>query len=512
MKGNPMTRTPQCNYLGGQGMLRGSARKIFGATILRAFAMIPIALVVLAGPAIAKSYRVVDLGTLGGTTSFAFGINNRGQIVGEAAREDGVLRPVLWENGRTIDLDTLGGASGRAFDVNESGVIVGRAANAAERLRPFRLDYAKKGAMEEIPPLPGAIPGTSSTDGTGYGINASGVITGFGVNNAGLLQAFISNGASTTVVPTPGGTNSRAWDINDAGQIAGWGRDASNAIVGYRWSEAEGVTLVGNLVPGADVFAVGINNHGHVTGAIQKDFGHQTPGATAISRSFLWDGSNIVDIGLVAGFAGSAATLINDYGQIVGQAFNFDANGNPITPIAFLYDRGVNYDLNVLIPDDSGWNLTRAYDINELGQIVGQGEYQGQLRAFLLTPLLTSEAAQLREDTADAAISVHTKKSLLKELDDAIRDLERGERLLDDDELRSKHKAKEKFHSALGGVGDYERKLRKLVTSRLMAPDVAGSLLKAADQLERQIANVLRSLFDRDGFEHSAHRWKRASR
>ena len=345
----------------------------------------------MAGP----TYFVVDLGTLGGNFGFANGINNRGQVVGEASRSDAVIRPVLWQNGQTIDLGTLGGAAGKAFDINESGVIVGRATNAAGRLRPFIMDYANGGPMREIPPHAGAVPAANTTDGTAYGINSSGVAAGHGRNGAALFQAFTSNGTSTTTVPTPGGSNGRAWDINDAGQIAGWGRDASNAIVGYRWDPIAGLVIVGNLVPGADVFGVGINNSGHVSGAIQKDFGHQTPGRTAISRSFLWNGSTIIDIGLVPGFDGSAANLINDHGQIVGLAFNFDVNGNAINSTAFLHENGVNHNLNTLIPASSGWYLTNAYDINERGQIVGQGVFQGQTRAFLLTPLSVPEPANV---------------------------------------------------------------------------------------------------------------------
>lgn len=45
------------------------------------------------------------------------------------------------------------------------------------------------------------------------------------------------------------------------------------------------------------------------------------------------------------------------------------------------------YHLNTLIPENSGWDLETARAINRRGEIVGQGIYQGQRRAFLLIPI-----------------------------------------------------------------------------------------------------------------------------
>jgi len=43
-------------------------------------------------------------------------------------------------------------------------------------------------------------------------------------------------------------------------------------------------------------------------------------------------------------------------------------------------------DLNTLLPSDSGWILSNATAINNVGQIVGPGSYQGATRGFVLTP------------------------------------------------------------------------------------------------------------------------------
>ena len=73
-----------------------------------------------------------DLGTLGGGTSAAYGINDAGVIVGEAALADGTVHACRWTGGTAVDLNSyLPAGTGivlvRARAINNAGQIVGDA-------------------------------------------------------------------------------------------------------------------------------------------------------------------------------------------------------------------------------------------------------------------------------------------------------------------------------------------------------------------------------------------------
>jgi hypothetical protein len=73
----------------------------------------------------------------------------------------------------------------------------------------------------------------------------------------------------------------------------------------------------------------------------------------------------------------SVARALNDARQIVGES-----RGR-----AFLWEDGNIMELGALIPQNLGWALGSAEDINNAGQIVGHGYLNGQPHGYLLTPL-----------------------------------------------------------------------------------------------------------------------------
>ncbi len=74
---------------------------------------------------------------------------------------------------------------------------------------------------------------------------------------------------------------------------------------------------------------------------------------------------------------------INNHGQVVGWSAISPTSG---LNHAVLWEGGDILDLNDL-HDGAGWDLRWANDINDAGQIVGWGRFNGYTRGFLLTPV-----------------------------------------------------------------------------------------------------------------------------
>jgi probable HAF family extracellular repeat protein len=71
---------------------------------------------------------IIDLGTLGGSSSGANGINDSGQVVGWAyPAGNGAEHAFLYSGGAMSDLGTLGGTISGASGINDSGQVVGYA-------------------------------------------------------------------------------------------------------------------------------------------------------------------------------------------------------------------------------------------------------------------------------------------------------------------------------------------------------------------------------------------------
>jgi probable HAF family extracellular repeat protein len=84
---------------------------------------------------------MTDLGTLGGLSSAAWAVNNRGTIVGSSVMPGNEsLHAFIYENGTMRDLGAMGGKYSWAFDINSRGTVVGRVEPAGGGVAAFIYD------------------------------------------------------------------------------------------------------------------------------------------------------------------------------------------------------------------------------------------------------------------------------------------------------------------------------------------------------------------------------------
>lgn len=345
-----------------------------------------------------QHYTLTDLGTLGGTTSAAVGLNNKGQVAGGSSLSgDVAFHAFLWNQGAMIDLGTLEnwGVSTTFANPNQKGDVSGMANLTISD--PNGEDFCffsdqlecvgflwQEGALATLPTLGG-------NNSLAYMLNDLDHVAGVAENTTQdptctpyNLEAkpVVWHNAAVQELPTiAGDPDGFAYGINNQGQIVG-STGACNAQVpatslhAVLWPNGPngGVIDLGNFGGSMWNVAFYINSKGQIVGQAGVPDGINF-------HAFLWQNGVMTDLGILPGDAQSWANNINNKNQAVGTSFSANSAR------AFIWQNGAMTDLNTLIPANSPLYLLEAFGINDRGQISGFGILSdGELRAYRLTP------------------------------------------------------------------------------------------------------------------------------
>lgn len=232
-----------------------------------------------------------------------------------------------------------------------------------------------------------SIPGVTHTFATG--VNDSGQVTGYvTAYYGGISGGFITGPNGVGIRPIESASEIiEPRDINSFGRVVGTTRDGiPRAFISG--PDGVGLTILGTLGGGAtpESFwseAQAVNSLGQVAGnssVLGNDMQAFVTGP---------GGVGMVGLGTLGG-GFSAASDINDMGQVVG--WSYVDNATAPTQRAFLYhpDLGGMVDLNSLVSIGNGRFLEEAIAINGTGQILAAG---GGI-SWLLTPVAVPELSQ----------------------------------------------------------------------------------------------------------------------
>jgi probable HAF family extracellular repeat protein len=285
-----------------------------------------------------------------------FGINNRGQVVGQY--EDAVRNGhgFVVDQGAVTTIDAPDATGGTfVFEVNEQGQLAGAYDLVAHGyLQDRRGDFTTIDHPDAV-----------RLTGELISINNHGQIAGVYGDAQGVFRGFLLDKHRFTNIDVPDALQTRPFKINDQGQIVGGFDDAGGVTHGFLLDDGVFTTID---FPGALLTqALDINNHGQIVG--------QYVDAAGIFHSFLRGANGDFTTVDIPGATETAAFAINDRGQIVGL---YRVASGPFQ--AFLLDQGVVTPINF-----PGAVATQPSGINNRGQIVGSYVDGGRRHGFLLS-------------------------------------------------------------------------------------------------------------------------------
>ena len=287
-------------------------------------------------------------------------INNLGVVVGSGSVGAFVAKST--ETGWVIKNIVPGFLSSIAYDVNDSNQITGQYTVSRQfptaDVKAFVGTYSEDNWQMELIPTPDVWSIGLGTN-AGLGINADGNIL-MSTHNSAVTARGV--GRNETLFATESNTD---WSLT---KLEGLEGGDSNFIDSSAMNNVN--QIVGSAAAAGSRYQ---RNIWHAYLATQND-------------DNTW---KMIDLGTTPRGKHSFARDINDTGLIVGYESWNEGDSNTIyDAVIFDYEKKIHSLSSLVSTGLEGWStLTEAKAINNKGQIVGMGTYNGKKTSFILTPL-----------------------------------------------------------------------------------------------------------------------------
>jgi hypothetical protein len=203
-----------------------------------------------------KGFNFKRLNPPGATYSFAFGLNNRGIVVGSFANASGVYKGFAYESGKYETIVFPGSvAFTQASGVNDSNTVVGDYVGKDQLTHGYLLSPDKKFSRYDV-----------SKDVSTYifAINNAGNFVGYSQKPGKPAIAYVNIGGTVKRF-TFQGNYTFAFGIDSKNEIVGWFIDSSFNVHGFYRGTGGKMTQID--YPGAATTeCLGINDLGEITG------------------------------------------------------------------------------------------------------------------------------------------------------------------------------------------------------------------------------------------------------
>lgn len=255
----------------------------------------------------------------------------------------------IFPGSEVIYLGSLGGSFTYPSALNAAGQVVGFADAGFLRFT-YHAFLWQNGAIRDLGGLPGPLP----NDSKAYHINDAGQVVGSAFLPNGDERAVLWQDGTIGELGTLGGRTSYALAVNAGGQVVGSARLPDGIEHAFFWESGtmhDLGTLPGGMVSGASQ----INTMGHVVGYSMT--------ASLMAHAVVWRDGIIQDLGTLGG-PNSFGRAINDAGQVSGSSQTAAGNYH-----AFLWQDGRMQDLGTLPPPFDAYSF--ASGISPSGEVIG---------------------------------------------------------------------------------------------------------------------------------------------